>query len=123
MTQGPAPAVTTRASVAAPEKQRRQSDAEGPERSEGSAVPSARLGSPLVQQRRAHPATADGHRPRLRGARSTRVFADGSCWNTEKSDAYGPKLTLYVVPRNTARSLSEYRHHGAHRCREDDNDR
>ena len=48
--------------------------------------------------------------------RSTRIFAEMRCpFEGRESSTHGT--------HHTARSVSEYRHHGPHRCREDDDDR
>ena len=72
----------------------------------------ARHGSPLVLQWRVHPAMADGYRSRSRGGWSTRVFAG------ERQDSAVKDFEFQgYATDNPARPLSEYRHHGAHRCR------
>src|SRR5207248_379778 len=94
----------------------------------------ARRGSPHVQQRRVHPAMADGHRSLLgtpgppafllvteRSAsklfRTFRTASHSSHRHTVTTCFTLSALSISNGPRNPARALSEYRHHGAHRCR------
>jgi hypothetical protein len=74
------------------------------------------LGSPFVQQRRMHPAAADGYRSRAKARRQVQPFF---CWSTFRQRLAPRKRVAaeYYAAYDPARALSQYRHHGPHRCR------